>query len=86
MSQIRVLVLKCIENVLKTAFFANSFIKTAFNRCLNTIDVLQAKDMDHDKPFQEFSDFQPAHRGVTEVISRGNMKFEFEIFIEPEVL
>ena len=73
MSQIRVLVLKCIENVLKTAFFANSFIKTAFNRCLNTIDVLQAKDMDHAKPFQEFSDFRPAHRGVSEVISGGNL-------------
>ena len=41
------------------------------NRCLNTIDVLQAKDMDHEKPFQEFSDFQPAHQGVTEVISGG---------------
>ena len=73
MSQIRVLVLKCIENVLKTAFFANSFIKTAFNRCLNTIDVLQAKDMDRDKPFQEFSGYYTNHQGVTKVISRGNL-------------
>ena len=42
------------------------------NRCLNTINELQAQDMDHEKPFQEFSDFQPDHRGgVTEVISGG---------------
>ena len=41
------------------------------NRCLNTINGLQAQDMDHEKPFQEFSDFQPAHRGVPEVISGG---------------
>ena len=30
------------------------------------------KDQDHDKPFQQFSDFQRAHRGVTGVITGGN--------------
>ena len=57
----------------KTAFFPNYFIKTAFNRCLNTINGLQAQDMDNNKPFQEFSDFQPVHQVVTRVISGGNL-------------
>ena len=43
------------------------------NRCLNTISGLQAQDMDNEKPFQEFSDFQSAHWGVKEVISGGNL-------------
>ena len=43
------------------------------NRCLNTINGLRAQDMDRDKPFQMFSDYQPAHQGVTGVISGGNL-------------
>ena len=43
------------------------------NRRLNTINGLQAQDMDNEKPFQEFSDFQPGHWGVTEVISGDNL-------------
>ena len=43
------------------------------HRYLNTINGLRAQDMDRDKPFKEFSDFQPAHQGVTGVISGGNL-------------
>ena len=43
------------------------------NQCLITINGLQAQDIDKNKPFQEFSDFQPAHWGVKEVISGGNL-------------
>ena len=43
------------------------------NRCLNTINGLRAQYMDHEKPFQVFLDFQPVHRGVTRVVSGGNL-------------
>ena len=42
------------------------------NRCSNTIDRLCALDITPLDPFEQFSDFDPTHRGVTGVSCGAN--------------
>ena len=62
-----------IENGLKYTFLANFVKKSAPKWCLNTIHEHHTQDMGQYKHFQQFLDFHLNHRGVTGVISGGNM-------------
>ena len=63
----------CIENGLKYTFLANFVKKSALNDGLNTINEHHTQDMGQYKHFQQFLDFHLDHRGVTGVISGGNL-------------
>ena len=62
-----------IQKQQKYMIFQLFALKITLNRCLNTIYRLWAQDRIHSDPFDQFSDFDPSHRGVTGVIWGANL-------------